>query len=167
MPIESERVENEMIRATWQFVEALGIPDTPVRRVLFDLADIIAGPGIEEVALASAGYRILMKEFEEQYTPKSPLRQQLEYIQQSNDLFELTGVTLREVTGDRFELAEVPETPAELGAQLGYDDDGRAVRRVLRRKYTDRVPHTSWSVLTQEQINYVRAHLDPRPGSSS
>ncbi|MBD8611161.1 hypothetical protein IFT77_11745 [Frigoribacterium sp. CFBP 13729] len=167
MPTDPERSENEMTRATWQFVEALGIADTPVRRVLFELANIIAAPGGDEIGLASAGYRILTKEFEEQYTPKSPLRQQLEYIQQSKELFELTGVALREVPGDRFELDEVPETPSELGAQPGYDDDGRAVRRVLRRKYTDRVPHASWSALTQEQINYVRAHLAPRPKSST
>ena len=167
MPTDAEHGENEMVRATWQFVEALGIPDTPVRRVLFDLANIIAAPGGEDVGLASAAYRVLTKEFEEQYTPKSPLRQQLEYIQQSKELFDLTGVALREVPGDRFELDEVPETPSELGAQLGYDDDGRAVRRVLRRKYRDRVPHTSWSALTQEQINYVRAHLAPRPSAST
>lgn len=80
MPTNPADAENEMTRATWQFVEALGIPDTPVRRVLFDLANIIAASGGEDIALASAGYTALMKEFEEQYTPKSPLRQQLEHI---------------------------------------------------------------------------------------
>ena len=123
-----------------------------MRRVLFELATIMASGGGEEIVLASVGYTVLTREFRKQHTPKSPLKQQLEYIQQSKELLELTGVVLRDTPGDRFQLDDVPETPSELGAQLGYNDNGRAVRRVLRRKFTDRPPHASWAVLAPGQL---------------
>jgi hypothetical protein len=153
---------DEMISATWAFVEWFGIPDSPVRRVLFELAAIVAIPDTEELAVASAGYLALTKEFTAQYTPKSPLQQQLESARAHRELSELLGVTLPEPRGDSFTLENRPETPAELGEQLGYEDDGRAVRHVLRAKFVDHPRHTTWSPLTREQINYVRAHLPAR-----
>jgi len=164
-PTMSTSVSNhhdEMISATWAFVEWLGIPDTPARRVLFELAAIAALPDTEELALASAGYLALTREFTEQYTPKSPLQQQLESIHANRRLSELLGVMLPEPRGDLFELENRPETPTELGEQLGYRDQGRAVRRVLRAKFVDHPPHMPWFPLTDEQVNYVRAHLPSR-----
>lgn len=153
--------QSEMTTATWTFVETLGIPDSPMRRVLFELA-VIAESENEELALAAAAYMALTKAFEEQFTPKSPLQQQLESIRTNKELSDLLGVALPELRGDQFELGETPETPTELGDQLGYRDQGRTVRRILRAKYTGHPAHLSWSPLTEEQVNYVRAHLSPR-----
>ncbi|MFL0361309.1 hypothetical protein [Curtobacterium flaccumfaciens] len=149
------------VASTWSLVERVGMPNTPVRRTLFDLAKIIETGSSDELLLASAAYRALATSIEDVYRRRSPLEQQLEYIKASRELQEATGIRSPDVSGDRFELAPLPESPAALAAELGYHDGGRAVRRVLREKF-GLTPGGRWHELTERQVNYVRAHLPPR-----
>lgn len=152
---------DEMTAATWRSVEAMGMPDSPIRRVLFDLAEIIQTGTGNEVGLASIAYLPLMQELQQLYQRKTPLQEQLEHIRASKELFETIGVRLPEVRGDRFVLNPVPETPAALAAELGYADGGKAVRRVLRQRFAHE-KGTPWPTLDEQQVNYVRAHLPAR-----
>jgi hypothetical protein len=160
--LDPEEQADRMVAAVWITVESLGVPDTPMRRVLFQLARLVGLSHGDELALASATLRALLKEMQEVYNPKTPLEQQLEYIRLQKELQETTGVTLPDVAGDSFELPRMPETPAELADELGYQDSGRAVRRTLREKYPHAVG-SAWGTLTEAQVKYVRAHLKPRP----
>lgn len=152
---------DEMTAATWHTVEAMGMPDSPIRRVLFDLAKIIATGTGNEVGLATIAYIPLMKELQELYQRKTPLQEQLEHIRASKELFDAIGVRLPEVSGDRFVLDPLPETPAALAAELGYADGGKAVRRVLRQRFAHE-KGAQWPALDEQQVNYVRAHLPSR-----
>jgi hypothetical protein len=150
-----------MIAATWSTVEALGVPDTPMRRVLFDLARLVITSNGPELRMAMAAFHALSKEMQEAYQRKTPLQQQLEHIRTRKELAAATGLSVTEVRGDRFVLDPLPETPVDLSVELGYEDGGRAVRRLLREKY----PHeagASWTPLSEAQVNYVRAHLAPK-----
>lgn len=51
-----------MVEATWKSVEARGIPNSPVRRMLFELAERIGHHATngDDLALMSAAYRALM-----------------------------------------------------------------------------------------------------------
>lgn len=152
----------EMKIATWTTVEALGIPDSPMRKFLFELADFMDGrPGGDQLALASAAFTGLAKEFREQFMPKSPLQQQLDHIRVSRELEEMVGVSLPAIPGDQFELRIDPETPIALARELGYSD-GRAVRRVLGEGFPGHAKNAKWEPLTRQQVNYVRAHLSAR-----
>jgi hypothetical protein len=151
-----------MAAAAWATVEALGMPDTSVRRVYFDLADIIGGGEPTEMAMASAAFLALSREMREVYTRKSPLQQQLEHIRVRKELAEMLGERVRELPGEAFTLEPLPTTPAALGEELGYRDGGRAVRRVLRARHPEHDKGTMWSPLSEAQVNYVRAHLPRR-----
>lgn len=153
-----------MTAATWTFVEALGIPDSAMRRVLFDLAAFVeASPEGDQYALATSAYLALTKEFQEQFTPKSPLRQQAEYLKMQRELEELMGVRPPDIPGEEFELRPTPETTVQLAAELNYQDEGRAVRQVLRKGFPDHPKNAPWEPLTEKQVNYVRAHLSKHP----
>ena len=151
-----------MVAATWAFVERHGIPDTRMRRMLFELAEMIGTDHAEELTLASAAYRGLQQQFDEEYTyaRMPPLQQQLEYIRIHKDLEQMLGTGLPMMDGDAFKLHETPHTPTALADALGYQD-ARPVRRLLRARYPDHQHGTAWH-LTDEQVNYVRAHLNPR-----
>lgn len=151
-----------MIAAAWATVEALGMPDTPARRVYFDLARIIGDGEATEMAMASAAFLALSKEMHEIYARKSPLQQQLEHIRVRKELAEMLGEPVRELPGEAFVLEPLPTTPAALGEELGYRDGGRAVRRVLRARHPEHDKGTMWSPLSEAQANYVRAHLPRR-----
>jgi len=87
-------------------------------------------------------------------------QQQLEYVRINKDLEALLGTRLPEISGDTFKLEVTPRTAEELSTSLGRHDQGRSVRRVLRARY--QVPaNGTWTPLTDEQVNYVRAHLTP------
>ncbi|PWB97050.1 hypothetical protein DF220_03770 [Salinibacterium hongtaonis] len=143
-------------------MERLGIPDSPTRRVLFDLAGILDDrEGGAQVALATAAWVALTKEFEEQFTPKSPLRVQAEYLRNQRELKSL-GIETPDLRGEDLQFDVLPTTPVEFAQQLGYADGGRAVRKVLRLGFPDHDRHSGWAPLTPEQVNYVRAHLARR-----
>lgn len=158
---DEEEVER-LTAAAWTTVEALGVPDTPMRRVYFDVARILATSEATELAMASAAFLALNNEMIELYTRKSPLQQQLEYVRVRKELAETLGTTVRELPGEAFELDPLPATPAELGKELGYDDDGKSVRRILRVRHPEHVRGSRWPALSEEQVNYVRAHLPRR-----
>ena len=147
-----------MTKVTWDFIERLGVPSTAVRGIFLQLAEIIGAEGSGEVGLAAAAYRALIVEFEEMYTPKSPLQQQRDYLRNHKELEALLGTELPTIPGEAFQLEPVPETPAQLAESLGRHDGGRSVRRVLRDRFQHR-PGKRWAPLSTEQINYVRAHL--------
>ncbi len=52
--------------------------------------------------------------------------------------------------------------PKDLAQQLGYDDEGRAVRRVLRQGFPDHPMNSRWEPLSPQQIAFVREHLSSR-----
>lgn len=54
---------------------------------------------------------------------------------------------------------ETVMTPKDLARELGYNDDGRAVRRLLRQGFPDHPKHARWEPLTPGQIGYVRERL--------
>lgn len=57
---------------------------------------------------------------------------------------------------------ETVTAPKDLAQQLGYDDDGRAVRRILRQGFPEHPKHSRWEPLSPTQIEYVRKHLSSR-----
>lgn len=152
-----------MALATWRFAEAKGIPDSPMRRIMLDLARFMDGEVEgDQLALASTAYTALLKEFDIQFEPKSPLQHQLEYVRLARELKERTGVPLPEMKGDEFVMTTQAESPRELAEQLGYADGGRAVREILRKGFPEHDKHARWEPLTLAQINYVKAHLSSR-----
>ena len=156
-----------MRNATWTSVEAMGIPPSRVRDVLFDLAGIIDAPlAGEELALGSSALRGVMAALEEHYKPRTALEVQVEMIRVGRELAEM-GMPVPAIafTHEDFELP--PESPQELARQLGYRDGGRAVRQVLRRGFPEHPAHTTWVPLTKRQVNYVRAHLASRTDAAS
>ena len=161
------RAPDAMRAATWESVEAMGIPPSRVRHVLFQLVAIMDNdPTGDELALASGAFRGMMNAFEEHYKPRTALEIQLETLRLSRELGEM-GITPPDVHFSHADFELPPETPRELAAQLGYRDGGRAVRAVLRRGFRDHPKHARWDPLTEQQVNYVRAHIAPRVGSES
>lgn len=155
--------EEGLVAATWTSVEALGVPDSPVRRMLFQLADMSSHEDAdEETALAAAAFQAVFKVLREYYEYKSPLEIQAEAKRNIRELRDVLGVEIDDIqfSSDDFELP--PETPGELARQLGYSDGGRAVRRILRRGFSEHPPNTRWEPLTTRQVNYVKAHLPRR-----
>lgn len=156
---------SEMVSATWKSVEALGIPDSLVRRMLFELAKRIGSRdgGGDDLALTSAAYRALTKVLHEQAAEdsKTPLQVQADARRTTREIramgVDVPGI---EFTGEDFTLP--PTTPGELATQLGYADNGRAVRRLLRRGFPEHERYARWEPLSAAQINYVRAHLPVR-----
>ncbi len=161
--LSDEEEAERLVAAAWATVEALGVSDSPMRRVYFELARILATSEGTELAMASAAFLALGREMRDLYTRKSPLQQQLEYIRVRKELADTLGTTVRELPGEAFELDPLPVTPLDLGRELGYEDGGRAVRRVLRARHPEHLRGSRWPALTGEQVNYVRAHL-PRRG---
>ncbi|NYJ18502.1 hypothetical protein [Glaciibacter psychrotolerans] len=49
-----------------------------------------------------------------------------------------------------------------LSRELGYNDNGRAVRVLLRKGFPDHIVNLSWDPLSAEAIAHVRANLSPR-----
>lgn len=155
--------QTKMVAATWTSVEALGIPDSIVRRMLFELAEVIGGQGDHDLALVSAAYRALTNVLHEraQDDKKTPLRIQADAQRAVREIREM-GVDVPDVvfTDSDFDLP--PTTPGELAIHLGYSDGGRAVRRVLRAGFPEHEKNARWEPLTDRQIYYVRAHLASR-----
>lgn len=155
--------QKKMVVATWTSVEALGIPDSIVRRMLFELAGAIGAHEKHDIALVSAAYRALTKVLHEraQDDQKTPLQIQADARRAVREIREM-GVDVPDVvfTDSDFDLP--PTTPGELAAQLGYSDGGRAVRHVLRVGFPEHEKNARWEPLTDRQINYVRAHLASR-----
>ncbi|MFJ3473384.1 hypothetical protein ACIPJ1_10650 [Microbacterium maritypicum] len=155
--------QSKMVAATWVSVEALGIPDSIVRRMLFELAEVIGGRGDHDLALVSAAYRALTNVLHERAEDdkKTPLQVQADAQRAVREIREM-GVDAPDVvfTDSDFDLP--PTTPGELAVQLGYSDGGRAVRRVLRVGFPEHEKNARWEPLTDRQINYVRAHLASR-----
>lgn len=154
-----------MVAATWKSVEASGIPDSPVRRMLFELAERIGSHATngDDLALMSAAYRALMDVLHERARDdsKTPLQIQVD-VQRDLREIRAMGVDVPDVsfTDEDFDLP--PSKPGELAAQLGYADEGRVVRRLLRRGFPDHERYSRWEPLSTAQVNYVRAHLPPR-----
>lgn len=154
-----------MVEATRTSVEAVGIPDSPVRRMLFQLAQLVDDHvvGRDDLALASAAYRALTKILHEcaHDDNKSPLQVQADAQRDAREM-RMMGVKVPDIsyTDENFDLP--PTNPVELATQLGYADGGRAVRRILRRGFPEHEKHSRWEPLTASQVNYVRAHLPSR-----
>jgi hypothetical protein len=152
-----------MAQATWSFVESLGIPDSVMRSFLFQLAELMdADPEGDQLALASGAYLTLTKDFREQFTLKSPLQQQIEYLRLQHDLTDMIGVAPRDIPGEQFTLVPQPDSPKELALELGHRDNGRAVRAALRAGFPEHLTGQRWEPLTATQVNYVRAHVRGR-----
>lgn len=153
-----------MVKATWTFVESLGIPDSPMRKVLFDLATFMDdNQGSEDWTLASVAYTAMGKEFQELFVPKSPLQQQLDHLKVARELEEMIGVRIPEIPGEQFELRSIPETVDELSEELGLHDGGKAVREILRHAISEQVNAADLASISETQANYVRAHLPAKP----
>ena len=50
-------------------------------------------------------------------------------------------------------------TVKALALELGYTDQGKAVRRVLRAGFPDHPSSTSWDPLGPDQVAYVRSRI--------
>jgi len=64
-----------MVAAASSTVEALGVPgvpDTPMRRIYFDLARLLPTADPRELAMGTAAFLALGKEMRELYARKSP-----------------------------------------------------------------------------------------------
>lgn len=160
----SPREQTPMIAATWKSVEALGIPDSVVRRMLLDLAGRVGASTGDDLALISAAYRALTKVLHERARDdnKTPLQVQAEAQRDVREIRAM-GVDMPDIVFTDADFHLPPTTPVELAAQLGYADGGRAVRRVLRVGFPEHEKNARWEPLTAPQINYVRAHLPARP----
>ncbi|MCT1364077.1 MULTISPECIES: hypothetical protein [unclassified Microbacterium] len=115
--------QTKMVAATRTSVEALGIPDSIVRRMLFELAEVIGGHGDHDLALVSAAYRALTNVLQEraQDDKKTPLQIQADAQRAVREIREMGGVVPDVVFTDAdFDLP--PTTPGELAVQLGYSD---------------------------------------------
>lgn len=154
-----------MVDATWKSVEAVGIPDSPVRRMLFQLAQLTDDHvvGRDDLALLSAAYRALTHVLHERANDdrKSPLQVQVD-VQRDTREMRAMGVDVPDISFTDEDFALPPTTPVELATQLGYADRGRAVRRVLRQGFPDHEKNGRWEPLTSAQVSYVRAHLRSR-----
>lgn len=76
-----------MVAATWKSVEAVGIPDSPVRRMLFDLADRFQNHGPnDDIALLPGAFTALMDVLQEHHADKTPLQVQAEARRTTRDL---------------------------------------------------------------------------------
>ncbi|EQM73040.1 hypothetical protein [Microbacterium maritypicum] len=152
-----------MVAATWKSVEAVGIPDSPVRRMLFDLADRFQNHGPnDDIALLSGAFTALMDVLQEHHADKTPLQVQAEARRTTRDL-RARGINIPDIVFRHTDFELPPQTPNELAVQLGYVDGGRAVRRVLRSGFPEHEKHARWEPLTDAQVHYVRAHLPARP----
>lgn len=127
-----------MVVATLATVEAMGIPDSIVRRMLLELAEVIGEKGNHDIALVSATSRALTKVLHEraQGDQKTSLQIQA-YAQRAVREIRQMGVDVPDVvfTDSDFDLP--PTTPGELAVQLGYSDGGPAVRGVLRAGFPE------------------------------
>jgi len=152
-----------MIEATWTSVECLGIPDSPMRTVLFELARFMDdNRDGDEWVLASAGYMAMWKEFQEQFTPKSPLQSQVDHLKVVRELEEMTGIRIPEIPGDQFALRLTPETVDDLAIELGYASDIAMVRNLLSQRFPEHANNSQLHFVSKKQVNYVRAHLVQR-----
>lgn len=144
-------------------VEALGIPDSIVRRIPFELAEVNGEHGDNDLALVSAAYRALAKVLHERAEDdkKTPLQIQADAQRAVRETREM-GANVPEVVFTDSDFYLPPTTPGELAVQLGYSDGGRAVRRVLRVGFPEHEKNARWEPLTDRQVNYVRAHLASR-----
>jgi len=155
--------EETFRRLTWDHVERLGIPPSPVRDAFFALAGYLdSHPKGGLLALASGAYRSLEKELAEFYRPRSPLELQVETLRAERELAAMLNTEFSPVKFAATDFEPTPQTPTDLGESLGYNDRGRAVRRLLRRGFPEHEKGALWSPLTPSQINYVKAHLASR-----
>lgn len=89
----------KMVAATWKSVEALGIPDSIVRRMLFELAEVIGEHGDHDLALVSAAYRALTNVLHERAKDdnKTPLQIQADAQRAVREIREM-GVDVRRLS---------------------------------------------------------------------
>lgn len=53
-------------------------------------------------------------------------------------------------------------TVKDLMRELGYDDNGQAVRAALRRAFPDHPKNSRWDSLSPAQISFVRESVGPK-----
>lgn len=53
-------------------------------------------------------------------------------------------------------------TVKDLMRELGYDDNGRAVRAALRKGFPDHPKNSRWDPLSPAQVSFVRRTVNPK-----
>lgn len=154
--------DSNLVTLTWQMIEGLGVPDSPLRRLYLRSAELVDETTSDQLALATMIHRGIAQAFASHYQPRTPLQLQAEAVRNTRELRERFGIDVPDIEFSDSDFELPPESPVELARQLGYNDGGRAVRRVLRRGFPTHPKGSRWEPLTTGEVNYVKAHLSPK-----